>query len=81
MTKSLVFNLPSDSTSMINKFQLEKVLSNARTSIYQNDYMRFSVDNSVVRVLLYNENDINLLEQIREYFYGEDYAAQWWYKK
>ncbi|MCR2050648.1 hypothetical protein NSB25_25785 [Acetatifactor muris] len=76
MTKSLVFNLPSDSTSMINKFQLEKVLSNARTSIYQNDYMRFSVDNSVVRVLLYNENDINLLEQIREYFYGEDYAAQ-----
>lgn len=76
MTKSLVFNLPSDSVDMVHIFKLEKLLSNARTSIYQNDDMRLSIDTKVVRVLLFNENNANLLEQIRKYFYGEDYAEE-----
>lgn len=73
MIKTCVFHLPNDSKDMINKFKLNKVLSNSRTSIYENRNMRFCIDKKVVRVLLYNGNDNVLLEQVRNYFYGEKY--------
>lgn len=73
MIKTCVFHLPSDSKDMIHKFKLNKVLSNSRTTIYENGNMRLSVDRKVVRILLYNANDNVLLEQIRSYFYGEEY--------
>lgn len=73
MTNSYVFLLPNDSEDMIHKFNLKMVLSNSRTSIYQNEFARFSIDNKVVRVLIYNKDNNIQLEKIREYFYGDDY--------
>ena len=58
---------------MVHKFNLNEVLKNTRTSIYQNEYARFSIDRQVVRVLLYDDQNIDLLEKIRNYFYGEEY--------
>ncbi|MBD5395898.1 MAG: hypothetical protein HDR71_16925 [Lachnospiraceae bacterium] len=73
MYKNCVFRLPANSNDMIYKFNLNQLLTNSRTSIYQNDFARFSIDNKVVRVLLFDENNIDLLEQIRTYFYGDAY--------
>ena len=73
MTNNYVFRLPNYSNDMIKTFNLNKVLSNSRTSIYQNCNARFSIDNNVVRVLLFDDNNLHLLEKIRTYFYGEQY--------
>lgn len=74
MTNCYVFNLPNDSTDMIHTFNLKPILSNERTSIYQNEFARFSIDKKVVRVLVYSKEDYSLLQKIRNYFYGEHYA-------
>ncbi len=73
MSKRYVFHLPSDPNDMVHKFHLNKVLKNARTSIYQNEYARFSIDKQVVRVLLFDDQNIDILEKVRNYFYGEEY--------
>lgn len=73
MNKNCVFHLPSDSNDMVHKFNLNEVLKNKRTSIYQNEYVRVSIDKQVVRVLLFDEKNIDLLEKMRKYFYGEEY--------
>lgn len=58
---------------LIHIFNLKKKLSNQRTTIYQNENMRLSFDQSVTRVFLF-ENDKNILESLREFFYGEYYT-------
>ena len=73
MSKCYVFNLPNDSTDMIHTFNLKLLLENTRTSIYQNESARFSIDSDVVRILLYNNNDKITLEKVRNYFYGAEY--------
>lgn len=73
MSNSFVFHLPKDSDEMIHKFNLHNVLTNSRTSIFENDRARFSIDRKVVRVLLFDENNLTVLEEIRNYFYGEQY--------
>lgn len=60
-------------TQFIHTFNLKKILSNSRTTIYENKNMRVSSDKKVVRVLLFSE-DQTLLEQLRNTFYGEKYA-------
>lgn len=72
MTKSCVFRLPLDSYKIIDKFNLKKVLINKRTSIYENENMRFSFDNKVLRVLIFNEDE-NILNNLYDYFYGGQY--------
>ena len=46
MTKSYVFQppLPNSVDDMVNTFELKKLLSNSRTTIFQNSEMRFCVD-------------------------------------
>lgn len=78
MTESLVFRIPVTSKDTENfvydlGLNLKKVLSNDRTTIFQNSDMRLSVDKKHVRVLLFNNKNEMLLEYIREYFYGEEY--------
>ncbi|MEY8265145.1 hypothetical protein AALA79_02010 [Lachnospiraceae bacterium 64-25] len=73
MSKICVFHLPSDPKDMIHKFNLNEVLRNTRTSIYQNEYVRFSIDRQVVRVLLYDDQNVDIMEKVRSYFYGEEY--------
>lgn len=73
MIKNCVFHLPSDPDDMVYKFNLKKIIKNPRTSIYQNEYARFSIDKKVVRVLIYDDKNVDLLEKIRRYFYGEEY--------
>lgn len=73
MSKKCVFHLPSNPADMIHTFNLSKVIKNTRTSVYQNKDVRFSIDQKVVRVLLYDDQNAELLEKIRCYFYGENY--------
>lgn len=74
MIKNCVFRLPNDSKEkMVETFHLNHILSNDRTCIFQNDEMRFCVDKKVVRVVLFDKDNICLLEKLRQYFYGEEY--------
>ena len=73
MNNTFIFHLPVDSNDMIHNFKLHKILENSRTSIYQNNFARFSVDKNVVRVLVFDKNNFELSEQIKNYFYGEEY--------
>lgn len=72
MINNYVFHLNEDSNEIIKKFELKKILSNNRTSIYQNDEMRFSFDKNVVRVLTFDDNE-NMKEKLYRYFYGKQY--------
>ena len=72
MDKSFVFYSPLDSDKVIKKFNLKKITSNERTSIYQNDKMRFSFDKKVLRVLVFNDNK-ETTNTLYNYFYGGQY--------
>lgn len=58
---------------IINEFGLNLVFKNKRTSIYENEDMRFSFDKNVVRVILYNDKNIELKQKIRNYFYEKQW--------
>lgn len=76
MTKNCVFVKPHYSEKNITEnFGLEKILSNARTSIYQNDDMRLCIDKSVIRVLIFNNENVSLINRVYKYFYGEQYES------
>lgn len=71
MIKTYVFHKPTASSGVfdiINKLNLNKLLENKRTSIYCNDQMRMSVDKKVIRVLVYDDKNTNLIEKIRGCF-------------
>ena len=74
MIKNCVFQLPANSKeNMINTFHLQHIVSNNRTSIFENNEMRFSIDAKVVRVVLFDGKNTSLLEKLKKYFYGEEY--------
>jgi len=56
-----------------NEFGLNLVLKNKRISIYENEDVRFSFDKKVVRVLLYNNKNIELKQRIKNYFYEKQW--------
>lgn len=72
MDKSFVFCSSLDSDKIIENFNLTKITSNDRTSIYQNDKMRFSFDKKVLRILVFNDNK-DTTNILYNYFYGEQY--------
>lgn len=72
MDKSFVFYSPLDSDKIIKKFNLTKITSNERTSIYQNDKMRFSFDKKVLRILVFNDSK-DITNTLYNYFYGGQY--------
>lgn len=74
MTKNCIFVKPHDSEEKIaERFELKKILSNERTSMYQNDDMRVCIDKKVIRVLVFNNENTPLMDKIYNYFYGEQY--------
>lgn len=75
MNKKCVFRLPDNTTkdNAIKVFGLQKILNNDRTAIFENSEMRFCFDKSVVRVMIFDGENKNLLKQIKNYFYGEKY--------
>lgn len=73
MIKNCVFQLPSDSKDIITTFGLNEILTTTRTTIYENDKMRFCIDKNVVRVLIFDNTNAESLELLRCYFYGEEY--------
>ena len=74
MINYYVFQLPTDSKeNLINVFNLHKILENSRTTILQNDEMRFSIDKKYVRVKFFGNDNQYLLEKLRNYFYGDTY--------
>lgn len=74
MIKNCVFHLPKNSKeNMIRTFNLNQIMSNDRTTIFQNNEMRFCLDKKVVRVILFDDKNSILLEKLRNYFYGDEY--------
>ena len=74
MYKHLVFVKPNEiEKSIINTFDVSSILKNNRTNILENNKMRMSIDKKVVRVMLFDENNIELLETIKNFFYGDNY--------
>ena len=69
-----IFKIGEKSTKeLIEVFNLKEILSNERTTIYKNDEMRLCVDKTVIRVKIFNEDNTELLENLRMYFYGDEY--------
>ena len=54
-----VFEVPDNIYDMIERFRLRLILKNKRTTIYENDNARFSVDKKVIRVLLFDKQNNN----------------------
>lgn len=76
MIKNCVFRKPTvsnDNFNIIHKFGLNKLLENKRTSIYSNEEMRVSIDKNVIRILIFDDKNTELLENLRGCFYGNDY--------
>lgn len=76
MSRNLLFKISKDIDikEFISMFRLVKVLENDRTTIYENNEMRASIDsNKVVRVLVFKESNVELVELLREHFYGNEY--------
>lgn len=73
MIEHYVFSLPPDFNDFIHTFNLKKIKNTDRSSIYENSFSRFSIGKNTVRVLLFDANDTELLEKIRNYFYGDEY--------
>ena len=70
-----IFKLRFKIVDVISKFNLKLILSNKRTTIYENDQMRLCNDgNNIIRVQLFDNSNKKLLEELREYFYGKDYV-------
>lgn len=72
ISRSHVFHIPTDSNNIIARFKLKKIVSNDRTTIYENGNLRFSFDDKVVRVLFFDDKQ-STLDEVYSYFYGEQY--------
>lgn len=74
MTKTLIFHLSNNTQEdIINYFNLNFILQNSRTTIYSNDNMRLCFDKSVIRILVFNKDNKDLLKKIYKYFYKNAY--------
>lgn len=62
--------------SIIKEFELNLVLKNNRTTIYENDNVQFSFDKKIIRVLLYDENNKKLKHRIQDYFYEKQWKRK-----
>jgi hypothetical protein len=69
MTIDCIFKLNNNTDDIINKFSLKKILKNTRVSIYENNDMRFSFYDKVVRVLVF-KNKQQVVDNLYHYFYG-----------
>ncbi len=75
MNKTFIFRIPpvsKEKTDVVQEFNLEKILQNERTTIYQNEEMRLCIDKKVIRVLMFDEGNKELEERLWEYFYHEE---------
>ena len=74
-----VFEKPKNKDKVIiEDFHLDKlVLQNERTSIYENNKVRFCFDSKVIRVFILDDSDDILKTRIQKYFYEK----QWKNKK
>lgn len=68
----LVFQkLPDNEDDVVKDFNLSRlVMKNDRTTIYENDEVRFSFDEKVIRVIIFDSRNIELKREIQKYFYG-----------
>lgn len=69
--ENLVFVKPHflKKENVITEFDLKHEFTNKRTSIYENDDVRFCFDKKVIRVLLYDSSNKELKQKIQDYFY------------
>lgn len=77
MNKVCIFKTPFDGLEkfeIVEKFALKERIKNYRVNIYENEEMRVSIEKTITRVLIYDGNNTNLLERLREFFYGEEYS-------
>lgn len=71
MYSTMVFKRPSIEDKIITeKFDLDFVMKNDRTTIYESKNARFSFDKSVIRVMVYDGKNRALTNEIEEFFYN-----------
>ena len=71
MNEYLVFLKKSlDVEKLITDFNLHHILTNDRTAIYENKDVRVSIDEMVIRVLVFKRYKRELTECVKEYFYN-----------
>ena len=71
MNEYLVFSKETlDVEKLIADFNLHHILTNDRTAIYENKDMRVSIDEMVIRVLVFKRYKRELTECVKEYFYN-----------
>ena len=71
MNEYLVFLKKSlDVEKLITDFNLHHIFTNDRTAIYENKDMRVSIDQMVIRVLVFKRYKRELTECVKEYFYN-----------
>lgn len=72
MYSTMIFERPSlDNSIITEKFDLDFIYENKRTSVYGNKKVRFSFDKNVIRVLLYDGNNFELADEIEGFFDNE----------
>ena len=69
MIESYVYKLPNMTiTEIMRRYNLKEILSNDRTTICQNEYMRVSFDKLVTRVLLFDNSNNEIIEDLNRRF-------------
>lgn len=70
MMNNLIYELKGTSIdTIVTELSLTLVVKNGRTKIYQNSDMRMSVDNKVVRILLFRHENVELEDKLDQFFY------------
>lgn len=71
MNQSLLFSRQVvDTEKLIRDFSLHLILENDRTAIYESSDVRVSIDEKVIRVLVFNGCNYDLVQRVKDYFYG-----------
>lgn len=60
---------------VVDDFNLNFVFKNYRTTIYENEDMRFCFDKKVIRVRLYDSNK-DLRRKVQDYFYEKHWRRK-----
>ena len=61
---------------VIDDFRLNKVFTNIRTSIYENEDVRFCFDKKIIRVYIYDCDNLDLKQKIQDYFYEKKWKRK-----
>lgn len=51
-------------SNILNDLELKKTFKNKRTEIWENDDLQISIDKSIIRILIFSNNDVEHYKKI-----------------